>query len=104
MKNFFLCVIIFSCIAACTSTSKPETNIDELSNAQIKVPGITPERLSAGKKFYVMGCSGCHALKNPARYTAGEWEPILQKMFIKSKITDDKEKILIRDYLIAKSK
>ncbi len=112
MKKDFLFLILLPFLLACTSSSKDKTNIlsvlptsaYELSNAQLKVPGITMERLSAGKKIYISKCSGCHALKNPSSYTVDKWEPILQKMFVKAKLTDEEEKMLIRDYVMAISK
>lgn len=112
MKKDFLFFILILFLLACTPLSKNKTNTlfilpastYELSNAQLKVPGITMERLSAGKKFYISKCSGCHALKNPSGYTVDKWEPILQKMFVKAKLTDEEEKMLIRDYVMAISK
>lgn len=90
---------------SCTSSSKNSSStIDELKHAQLKVPGITMERFDAGKKLYVLNCSGCHSLKKPDKYSTEQWKPILQKMFIKAKLTDEKEKILIIDYVVAKSK
>ena len=102
MKNYFLFVLI--AISACTSSKK---NIDanaELAKAQIKVPGITIEQLSLGKKIYIRDCTGCHALKKPAIYTVEQWQPILKKMFVKAKVADSTERKLIADYVIAKSK
>lgn len=112
MKKNFLFFILILFLLACTSSSKNKTNTlsilptstNELSDAQLKVPGITMERLSAGKKIYILKCSGCHALKNPSLYSVDKWEPILQKMFIKAKLTDEEEKMLIRDYVMAISK
>lgn len=91
-------------ISACTSSKK---NIDantELAKAQIKVPGITLEQLSYGKKIYIRDCTACHALKNPAKYTVVQWTPILKRMFVKAKVTDSTARKLISDYVIAKSK
>ncbi len=102
MKKYFLFLLLV--ISACTSSKK---NIDantELAKAQIKVPGITIEQLSYGKKSYIRDCTACHALKNPAKYTVVQWLPILKKMFVKAKVADSTERKLIADYVIAKSK
>lgn len=59
---------------------------------------------SDGYKFYVGKCSGCHRLHYPNEYTAVKWKPILSEMFLKAKLTEDKQKQLISGYLVAKSR
>ena len=118
-----LCIILLTGMMACSSSSKikktttvapttpvevatiPVTPVDpELEKAMIKVPGITAERLAEGQKVYMQDCTRCHAMKDPANYTPIQWEPILVRMFANAKLTDDHEKTLIRDYVMAKSK
>lgn len=108
MKKCF--IILLASIVACHSTKKittaeksPEIS-PELQHAQAKIPGITMDRLTSGSKIYAQDCTRCHALKEPANYTIEQWEPILTRMYIKANITDEGEKTLIRDYVIAKSK
>jgi hypothetical protein len=118
-------IILLTGLMACSSSSKikktntvaatsttpvevstiPVTPVDpELEKAMIKVPGITAERLAEGQKIYMQDCTRCHAMKDPANYTPLQWEPILVRMFANAKLTDEHEKTLIRDYVMAKSK
>lgn len=110
MKKCF--IILLAGIMACHSTKKiatveapkvPEVS-PELQHAQAKVPGITMDRLTAGSKTYIQDCARCHALKEPSNYTMEQWDPILKRMYLKAKITDEGEQTLIRDYVMAKSK
>jgi hypothetical protein len=43
-------------------------------------------------------------LHKPNDYTIGGWEKILPEMLGRAKITSEKERQLIKDYLFAKSK
>jgi len=103
---FILSIII---LGACSSsknsvsTPKPEVN-PELLSARAKVPGITLQELADGKKLFVERCSNCHALKNPSDYTPQQWDPILVRMTMKAHISDEGQKLLIRNYLVANSK
>jgi Dihaem cytochrome c. len=103
-------LFLFFVIAACTSsknTNTKEKNDDanpELIAAKQKVPGITMEMLRSGSRAYIRRCSGCHALHKPSQFTAQQWHPILIKMFEKAKVRDSTTRILITDYLAAKSK
>lgn len=99
ISTFFL-FLLFA-VSACTSSKNINTR---LAAAQTKVPGITMEQLNLGKKTYIRSCAGCHALKDPAKYTPAKWEPILKKMFVKAKISDSTKILLITNYVIAKSK
>lgn len=55
--------------------------------------GLTPE-LAEGKMLFQDNCAKCHGLKNPNKYTPEEWQPILQRMQKKAKISDaEREKI-----------
>lgn len=97
-------------LTACTFSKKINTEEKKaIANAELilakeKVPGITMEQLTLGRKTYTRDCSSCHALKNPAKFTLFQWEPILKRMFVKAKVVDSTERKLIADYVIAKSK
>ncbi len=91
-------------IGACTSGKINAEKNTQLKLAKEKVPGITMERLKLGEKVYIRDCSGCHALHKPSEFTIEQWQPILIKMFVKSKISDSITKALITDYVIANSK
>jgi cytochrome c5 len=87
-----------------TTTTTVTTTDPEFAKAMVKVPGITSERLIEGNKIYMQDCTRCHAMKEPSNYTPEQWEPILLRMFVKAKLSDEHEKTLIRDYVMAKSK
>lgn len=55
--------------------------------------GLTPE-LAEGKVLFRENCAKCHRLKDPNKYTADEWRPILMRMQKKARISDEeREKI-----------
>ena len=56
------------------------------------------EQLLAGRKLYVIHCSGCHNLYLPKRFSADQWKKNVEEMQPKAKITDE-EKQLIFQYL-----
>ena len=123
-------IILLSGIIACSSTSKiartsssdiasnqlasvelPEatnsttTPVSDPEMAKAAIMGsITAKRLTDGKKIYIQRCTKCHSMKDPANYTVQQWEPILRKMFVKARLTDEHDKELIRDYVIVRSK
>jgi hypothetical protein len=43
-------------------------------------------------------------MKDPANYTVQQWELILVKMFVKARLSDEDDKTVIRNYVIANSK
>ncbi len=105
LKTYFLFLLMI--LSACSSSKKSTEAkyVDtELTAATLKVPGITIEQLKLGNKIYTRDCSGCHRLHKPSEYTTEQWHPILARMFVKSKISDSTTKILISNYVIAKSK
>ena len=71
---------------------------------QQKVPGITLEGATAGYKLYSEKCAGCHQLYHPDKYTIGQWNSILSKMFPKAKVSSKDQQKLIEDYVYALSK
>ena len=95
------CLCIFS---ACAATSKFAPVADELPAMQSKVPGISYDEAMQGYKLYATHCSNCHRLHNPKEYTVVEWIKILPEMFDKAKLKNEENQILLRNYIIAKSK
>jgi hypothetical protein len=125
MKKVF--VIFLTVIIACNSSSKvAKTSSQEIApNPVIILPeagnlssaetdpslekatiknNMTPKRLSEGKKIYIQRCTKCHSMKEPANYTVQQWVPILGKMFVNAKLSDEHDKTLIKNYVIANSK
>jgi cytochrome c5 len=104
MKKYFIICLITAFIAACSATQHLQPAEADLALAQQRIPGITITQLQDGYKLYVSKCSGCHRLHNPNEYSSDSWKPIIEKMVIKAKLTDDQTKQLISNYLIAKSR
>lgn len=104
MKKYFILCSLVIVIAACTVTQHLQPADADLALAQQRIPGITISQLHDGYKLYVNKCSACHRLHNPNEYTAVKWKPILAEMFIKAKLTEDNSRLLISNYLVARSK
>ena len=104
MKKAIAVFTIVILIASCITTQHLQPAEVDLPVAQQRIPNITMTELHSGYKIYSINCSGCHRLHDPKEYTAGQWKPILDKMFAKAKLSDDKEKQLVTNYLVAKSK
>jgi cytochrome c5 len=102
VKYIFIAAVLF--IAACSTTQHLRPEEADLAVAQQRIPGITISELQSGYKIYATNCSGCHRLHSPREYTAEKWKPILSEMFAKAKMTDDKQKELVANYLVAKAK
>ena len=104
MKQLVTIFALIIFISACTTTEHLQPADADLFLAQQRIPGITMTDLQRGYKMYSLNCSGCHRLHDPVEYTAGQWKPILDKMFVKARLSDDRQKQLISNYLVAKSK
>ncbi len=103
-KKIFTTAAIILTIASCTTTQHLQPADADLVIAQQRIPGITLADMQAGYKIYSTNCSGCHRLYAPKEFTAVKWKPILTEMFAKAKMTDEKQKELVSNYIIAKSK
>ncbi len=104
MKIKHLTAIIFLFITACTASQHLQPADADMAVAQQRIPGITMEGLQSGYKIYRTSCSGCHRLHDPKEYTANEWKHILSEMFTKAKLAEDKQKELVSNFLLAKSR
>ena len=59
--------------------------------------------IDAGHALFTAKCGRCHGLKDPAKYTAGGWDVILQKMAKKARLNDE-QKQQVTAYLHANAK
>src|SRR6476469_8733153 len=75
---------------AANSIPAPVTD-PELVKATIK-SSMTAKRMSEGKKIYIQRCTKCHSMKDPANYTVQQWEPVLARMFVRSRLSDEHDK------------
>jgi len=103
VKSIFIILFILL-LVGCATVSNIQPRETDLAQMQQKVPGISLEQAQQGFKFYKYNCAGCHNLHKPNEYTINGWQKILPEMFGKAKITSEKDKQLIKDYLFAKSK
>jgi len=99
-------ISILSAVAliGCATVSTLQPKETELPSLQQKVPGISLEEAQQGFKLYKFNCSGCHYLHKPNEYTITGWEKVLPEMLGRAKITSEKERKLIKNYLFTKSK
>lgn len=104
MKKAITVFTLIIIITACISSQHLQPTDADLPVAQQRVPNITMAELQRGYKIYSINCSGCHRLHNPKEYSASQWKPILVEMFTKAKLSDDQQKQLVINFLIAKSK
>lgn len=59
-------------------------------------PGANISDLQAGRKLYVSKCGSCHTLVLPEKYSADQWQSLVDKMETKAKITPDEKRLIVR--------
>jgi len=98
-----LLIFILSSIACGTVQHlKPsETDVDRGKQMDI-VTNVAD--LTAGYNLYAKNCTNCHRLFHPDEYNASKWKNILPRMFLKGRIQNEEQKILITNYVLLKSK
>jgi hypothetical protein len=100
-KSYVLVLLgLSACIASRSLAPTPEA----LPSMQAKVPGITYQRANEGFQLYKAKCGSCHRLHSPSEYTMRKWENILPKMFLLSKMFNESDRSVVRDYVYALSK
>ena len=55
----------------------------------LAIAAIAAAPEDAGKKIYTGKCARCHKLYDPAKYDDKMWDSWMQKMKLKTKLTDD---------------
>jgi cytochrome c2 len=82
-----------------------------LNMAQI-APPVTPELaatgglhasledLGNGRKLFVTRCTACHAIPRPAKESAGEWPPVLDRMSKRARL-DSRQREQVLAYILA---
>jgi cytochrome c5 len=89
MKNIiyalFVAITFFS---ACSYQSTPKTN-SVPQQAATTFNMVTASQISAveGEKIYNAKCGKCHDLKKTTDYTVKEWQPIMNSMANKAKLS-----------------
>src|SRR5574338_1161290 len=100
MKNILI-VLFVIVIAGCATLSALKPTENNLPDMQEKVPGLTLQDAQQGFRLDKFNCSGCHDLHKPGAYTVKEWEKILPEMLSRTHINSEKDKQLIRNYLVS---
>jgi mono/diheme cytochrome c family protein len=83
-------------------SSLPQPTVEDVSRAQTRVPDVTLEKLTQGRKTYVGTCSGCHALHLPTEFPPQRWPALLDEMQVvhKVKLSGEQRK-QIEEFLVA---
>jgi hypothetical protein len=89
-----LVILIGSCSPALAPLSPQQAEW-----AAEKWPEMTVEQLDNARTMYVMRCSGCHSLYQPAKYSLEKWDRILDTMAPKAKL-DGTEREMVRRYIV----
>lgn len=94
--SFLLLVAFFS--FACSKKTAPAKS--EPAPAPVPTPAEQPVQpvasippaVTAGKSLFDGKCGKCHDFKQPELYTAPAWAPIMDRMAIKARLSDDEKK------------
>ncbi|MDF2448839.1 MAG: hypothetical protein K0R26_1343 [Bacteroidota bacterium] len=69
---------------------------EELTAIKVKFPDATHEKLSEGHAIYTGVCTKCHGAKSIYRISEDKWQPIIDDMAKKAKITDSQKDALTK--------
>jgi len=81
-----ICITLMGCVAALYMP----TNNDAI---KYNVPLQT---LTQGRELYVNKCASCHNLHLPSQFTKQQWDPIMNRMQKKAKLTDSQREMISR--------
>jgi len=105
MKKYILIILctislvgLYQCKNSKNASSSAENRL--LVAAQKRWPDATSKSLSDGHNIYMTKCTQCHGAKEIEDYTEERWNPILDNMARKAKLTDV-EKETVKQYIIA---
>jgi mono/diheme cytochrome c family protein len=97
-------ILIFSLLmliklAYCAPNVLPPTSaqLTQIKNAD---PAADTTAINNGYAVFAEKCQKCHKLKDPAKFTAEDWNKILPKMSKKAKLTDE-QTALVHTYVMA---
>ncbi|MBK6339640.1 MAG: hypothetical protein IPH74_13110 [Bacteroidetes bacterium] len=89
---FVLCSVAIIGVWSC-KTTKPVVEPNKVENIK---PAEINEELAMGKKINDTKCATCHKAKNPANYTAAEWQKQVNRMAERAKTTSDENTLLVK--------
>ncbi|HMI06706.1 MAG TPA: cytochrome c [Flavobacterium sp.] len=108
MKKLIAVLVLGTIVFACGA---PKVAVTAMQPDPVQVPvkiaspaedGPKPLAfaLEEGKSLYENDCAKCHGLYKPTDFTREEWGPIMAKMQIKARITDE-ETASIYNYILS---
>jgi cytochrome c5 len=104
MKKTVFAIAICVFAAACHPKTIPQTEKNAAkSDAPAKTNSERDLSVIEGEKLYQSSCGKCHDLKDPSKYTASEWKPIMESMAPKARLTME-QKIDVMTYVTSKAK
>ncbi len=103
-----LCGATLLTLAYCKSTKTGqkatppafEVSDKQLSLAQTRWPGTTPDEIKSGQNIFVTRCTECHAAFEITKFGEKKWVHEIGEMSPKAKLTAD-EKLLLTKYILS---
>ena len=87
-----LAVFAFACSKKTAPVkTDPPANPAPVEQSAVPEPALPPA-VTAGKTLFDGKCGRCHAFKQPELYTAPAWAPIMDRMALKARLSDDEKK------------
>ena len=86
-------------LVSCVGTI-PHLDEKQIRYAQTKWFGTSLLDLQRGRELYIVKCSGCHPLYEPANRSELQWEEILKEMKSRVKISEDETALMLK-YLVS---
>ena len=101
MKRRFLFLLLAGVAVSlpCCSSSIPLPDASYAEWASRKWSGTTVEDLIYGRRLYISQCSGCHGLRQPAKYSEAEWKKIMGEMRVRAGVKENEETQILK-YLV----
>lgn len=84
-------------IAGCVSLEQAAPSVSML---RLPDSGTKLASLQKGRVIYITRCAKCHSVEPVKKYSSAEWESIMPKMVVKTKLTTADD-ALVRAYVSA---
>lgn len=101
MKKYIIAGCATLAIVSCSTTKKSVAVASASSTTTTST--LSAEQTATAKNLFETRCGKCHDLPDPAAHTVAQWQPIMDHMAPKAKLTDE-EKSWVYQYVIASAK
>ncbi len=71
-------------------------NASSVEKAQVKYPGMTAEKLEAGRGLFLKGCNGCHSYPDLASVPEAKWPSIMKEMGKEADFTPEQTETVLQ--------